>query len=63
MDASRLRVRIAAALAALADPDAQDPRTRALAYLAWAALLSIALHAAVLTWLDTLQFRLGGPVR
>lgn len=63
MDASRLRVRIAAALAALADPDAQDPQARAFAYLAWAALLSIALHAAVLTWLDTLQFGLGGPVR
>ena len=63
MDASRLRVRIAAALAALADPDAQDPRTRTLAYLAWASLLSVALHAAVLTWFDTLQFRFGGPVR
>jgi TonB family protein len=58
-----LAARISAALAALADPDAQDPRTRTLAYLAWAALLSIALHVSVLTWLDTLQFHLGGPVR
>lgn len=63
MDASRLPLRISAALSALADPDVQVPRTRALAYLAWAALLSIALHAALLSWLDTLQFRLGGPVR
>jgi TonB family protein len=55
--------RVTAAFAALADPDARAPRTRALAYLAWAALLSIALHAAVLTWLDTLPFRFGGPLR
>lgn len=63
MDASRLPPRVAAALAALADPDAQAPASRTLAYLAWAVLLSVALHAAALTWLDTLRFRFGGPVR
>src|SRR5512135_3353234 len=63
MDARRLPPRFAAALAALADPDAQDPDTRTLAYLAWALLLSIALHAAVLSWIGTLQFSFGGPVR
>lgn len=63
MDASRLPPRVAAALAALADPDAQAPRVRTLAYLAWAGLLSVALHAAALTWLGTIQFSFGGPIR
>lgn len=63
MDVRRLPPRAAAALAALADPDAQAPRVRTLAYLAWAGLLSVALHAALITWLDTLQFGFGGPVR
>ena len=63
MDASRLPVRITAALSALADPDAQAPASRTLAYLAWAVLLSVALHAAALTWLGTIQFSFGGPIR
>lgn len=63
MTAGRLPPRVAAALSALADPDAQDPRSRALAYLAWAVLLSVALHAALLTWIGTIQFSIGGPTR
>ncbi len=63
MDASRLPPRVTAALAALADPDAQEPEVRTLAYLAWAALLSVALHAALITWLGSLQFSFGGPAR
>lgn len=63
MDANRLPPRVAAALAALADPDAQAPRVRTLAYLAWAGLLSVALHAALITWLATLQLNFGGPIR
>ncbi len=52
-----------AALRALADPDAQPPRIRAPAWLAWALLLSVALHAAALSWVGTLEFRASGPLR
>ena len=60
MDAGRLPSRLAAALSSLADPDAQDPATRTFAYLAWAVLLSVALHAALLSWLGTMPFRFDG---
>jgi TonB family protein len=55
--------RAGAALAALADPDGQPPRERTLAFLAWAALLSLALHLALISWLGTLPFGVGGPLR
>jgi protein TonB len=53
---------IQAALATLADPDAQDPRARALGWLAWAAILSVALHAAVLSAFGAMPFRFEGAV-
>lgn len=53
---------IQAALATLADPDAQDPRARALGWLAWAAILSIALHAALLSAFGAIPFRFEGTV-
>lgn len=53
---------IQAALVILADPDAQDPRARALGWLAWAAILSVALHTAVLSAFGAMPFRFEGTV-
>lgn len=53
---------IQAALATLADPDAQDPRARALGWLAWAAILSVALHAAALSAFGAIPFRFDGTM-
>jgi TonB family protein len=47
---------------ALAHPEAQAPRERALAYLTWAFVLSLALHSAVLSLLGTMPFRFGGAL-
>jgi protein TonB len=62
--AQQFAPRVGAALAALADPDAQPLRARTFTWLAWSALVSVALHAAVLSAIPTLPFRYEpGPLR
>jgi TonB family protein len=54
---------IAQALGALANPDAHPPRVRTLAWLAWASLLSVGMHAMALSALNAVPLRFDDTFR